>query len=98
MGRGVSGEGRGTLPKGCTRDSGRAVSNVSFCDGEVEVSFHKANAAVGDFETGGEEIWDAAEHGLPLPEIGEYEGERNAEGQREGQAFAGFANGELVKE
>ena len=35
----------------------------------------------------------AAEHGLPLPEIGEYEGERNAEGQRHGRGTCRFADG-----
>ena len=34
-----------------------------------------------------------AEHGLPLPEIGEYEGERNAEGQRHGRGTCRFADG-----
>ena len=35
----------------------------------------------------------AAEHGLPLPEIGEYEGERNAEGQRHGRGTCRFVDG-----
>ena len=34
-----------------------------------------------------------AKHGLPLPELGEYKGERNAEGQRHGRGTCRFADG-----
>ena len=35
----------------------------------------------------------SAEHGLTVPEIGEYEGERNAEGKRHGRGTCRYADG-----